>query len=234
MSQTTAEFAKRLNAALSACPAAPAERYGRASWLARELAKSGVIVSLNTTYKWTVGAARPRADRMAALSRLLGADEVWLTLGREPGSAHGPGSANGHAPVDAHGAGSAVLIAAGLLETLGARVLFGSPREGEPHLTASILGEEIDFVVGSPIARTAEGWTFALPATPGTRPLGVLTKDGRTSLLDLKDAARPASGGVLIAAIRMTSPGMYEDAVEGKTIVPVADAGDLIGRRSAD
>ncbi len=76
MSPATAEFAERLNAALPACPAAPAERHGRASGLTRELAKWGVDVSLTTTYKWTVGAARPRADRMATPSRLRGADEL--------------------------------------------------------------------------------------------------------------------------------------------------------------
>lgn len=78
-------IASRLRQACDEHLDAPAYNHGRQTWVRAQLAdRFGVPVSSETVSKWFTGAARPRPDKINALSRLLEVDEAWLALGISP------------------------------------------------------------------------------------------------------------------------------------------------------
>lgn len=72
------KFRDRLDVACRQCPDCP-QGHGRQAWVRRKLNVSAEAVS-----KWFSGDSRPLPDKMKKLAELLGVDEAWLSLGREP------------------------------------------------------------------------------------------------------------------------------------------------------
>jgi transcriptional regulator with XRE-family HTH domain len=74
-------FRARLLEACERHSGCPDLHHGRQVWLRRELAKRGVIVSVETVRKWLAGESQPRETRAKALADVLEVDFGWLIVG---------------------------------------------------------------------------------------------------------------------------------------------------------
>lgn len=80
------EFAKRLALAADRSDSIPRVNGGRFSHIKRQMELHGHSISRETVRKWFGGEARPRADKMIALAKVLKVDEAWLAVGASPSS----------------------------------------------------------------------------------------------------------------------------------------------------
>lgn len=75
----TKQFADRLRRTCDTHDRSELREYGRQAFIARSL-----DVSEETVRKWFAGHMAPRPEKAKKLAKLLGVDEVWLVLGRDP------------------------------------------------------------------------------------------------------------------------------------------------------
>lgn len=74
-------FGERLHAAMDAHAQAPRERFGRLTWLMRELAKHDIKVTIEAVRRWAADESIPRPATVNAIAQILQTDVAWLTLG---------------------------------------------------------------------------------------------------------------------------------------------------------
>lgn len=75
-------FAERLATACDEHPMCPSLHKGRQVWLKQQLAREGLIVSVEGIRKWLAGESRPREDNAEKLAKVLGKDPDWLRTGK--------------------------------------------------------------------------------------------------------------------------------------------------------
>lgn len=214
---TTAEFACRLEVALEGHEHAPATPHGRQSWLRRALRdQAGREVSPNTVHKWCRGTARPRADAMRDLARVLNVDEIWLSMGRKPSAATTVTDENVAA------AKGAALLVAGLIEVSGGRVSFPAPGDAPVSLYANIGGSRIGIIAVAPQS-PGDNPVFIVPEPVADNVVvGVLTRKpangyvgtALVEILDLTDTPRENLGGFSLARLEGRKNHAYK--VEGR------------------
>jgi transcriptional regulator with XRE-family HTH domain len=75
-------FAQRFARACDANSRVPLLNHGRLTWLQRQLEdRFGIKASLETIRRWMSGEMKPRANKLAALAKVLEVDEAWLSIG---------------------------------------------------------------------------------------------------------------------------------------------------------
>lgn len=208
MSQTANEFAHRLAQALDSCPTAPEAQYGRLSWLQRELKKAtNTEVSVNTVHKWVNGMSLPRPDNIKAIARVLKVDEIWLALGRKPVA-----ETEGDRTHASQTSGAALLVA-GLIESGGGKVIFGSPGT-VPHLKANISGKDISVIAVAPQVANGKA-AFVIPEpvrdsrVVAIRQVAHVENDQCLCLqvVDLTDLPRQSLGGFSVLQLDIDAKG---------------------------
>ncbi len=211
MSDSTEEFAHRLNRAVEGHPNAPPTPHGRQSWVLDKLAKeTGLVVSANTMSKWFHGTARPRPDNVRKIARVLRVDEVWLTLGRKPADqmvSRMPGSER---------ARGAVLAIAGLIEMAGGRVTFPGKDLAPVDLQVNMDGDQFNAIVVI-LTEQAGKCSCILPEPVGaSRVLAVVTSKecGASSscinIYDLTDVERQSLGGYSVIELEKRNDGRFK------------------------
>lgn len=194
VSTKVSSIGSRIDQAMDLHPRAPQVKYGRLTWLQRELATLGVQVTVETVRKWTQDEVVPRTKKLTALAQALGVDEAWLSLGQSPG-----GSTT-TARADARGASGAVLAVAGALELAGLHVAILGNEDAD--LSAVIDGRvvRISVVLGKVADEVVE---FTLQGkTPEHSLVGVVvTGLGSTPLLHLKAEDFQGERGRMVAAL---------------------------------
>ncbi len=227
---TTAEFAYRLEVALEGHPHAPATPHGRQSWLRRTLRdQTGRDVSPNTVHKWCRGTARPRADAMRDLARVLNVDEVWLSMGVKPSAATTVSDENVAA------ARAATLLVAGLIESAGGRVTFPAPDDSVVSLYANVGDSSLGIVAVAPQS-PGDNPVFIVPEPAEDNVVvGVVMQSPANGyagtalieLLDLTDAPRENLGGFSLARLEGRKNHAYK--VDGRRglIRPLSHVSEL-------
>ena len=197
MSAVSNSIGARIDQAMDLNPRAPSVKYGRLTWLQRELANLGVEVTVETVRKWASNEVTPRAKKMTALAQVLGVDEAWLALGRSRDQTAKT------ARTDARGASGAVLAVAAALELEGLRVGFSGEDEGA-DLSAVIEGCMVRLSVV--LGREFEGDAiFELPGKmPEHKVIGVARVDGALGgaiLTELREEDFTVKQGRMVATI---------------------------------
>lgn len=214
--ETTKEFAHRLDIAISGCPRAPTESYGRLTWLMQDLkARTGLKVSVNAVHKWAHGMSRPREDTIRKIAQVLEVDDRWLSMGHMPDMAT-------TRPVEesAAQARGATLVAAGLIEMSGGRVAFA--KDGST-MQVNLAGKQFNLMALAPQSDTGPT-AFIIPEPVGdARVLGVVLLGKRgggvgVELLDLTLAKRQRMGGFSVV----------QAAENGGKFEPLRDLKELV------
>ena len=127
-------FADRLLKALEANPNAPPKYHGERVWLAEQMLKRGVPVSVETIRKWSSGRTMPTHDKVPLLADALGVDADWLLYGS---TVSGPAKKRMQHSVDAS---AATNLVAGIIQMNGGAVVFPAEGRGSEnvHLQAII------------------------------------------------------------------------------------------------
>lgn len=210
---TTKEFAARLVMAVDGHPLAPASPFGRQSWLREKLKNEAKTpVSANSVHKWMNGTARPREDKIRALARILGVDELWLSMGKSPASK----SVEAETQVQGK---AAVLLLAGLIEMNGGRVTFlGDEQPGDLH--ANIGNRQITIIVVTPDSRGTSQTVVVSEPVGNARIVAVCPAANNHTvgidLFDLTAAPRQSFGGYSIIQLERRKDGkMKAEGVRG-------------------
>ena len=151
------EFAARVEQACDTNPLVPPHNSGRLAWFQERLEKDhGVKTSRESVRKWLAGESRPRHKKMAALAKVLKADEAWLSLGKAP-------DLSGEDPkTRARGLEGVVYYVAGLFGLNGVAVAFTEGKSAKnAHFLCITEGRPYSFYVS--LGRHATNHRFTLP-----------------------------------------------------------------------
>lgn len=163
------DFAKRLNDAANSNPAIPALNMGRLTFIANELKRRDVEVSVETVRKWFVGETRPRQSRLSTLAAILRVDEMSLLTDHPERFSEEP-----KVTID----NPVLKLAAAMLELEGAHIAF--PQEGDDlarnkaiDMYAIVNGKMVSITVVES-EKDSDGVTFHVPAkASGNTVLGI-------------------------------------------------------------
>lgn len=227
---STKEFSHRLQQAVDGHPLAPENTFGRQSWLREKLEREGKLkVSPNTLHKWFNGTARPREDNIRTLARVLGVDDVWLSLGRRP--VMDDATVRSQA---AQATGAALLLA-GLFETRGNRVAFpeakdegvslfidiGTGRRAITVVTPQVKGDTISFVVPEPVR---DNCIVSVQTRKAPEPCPA---SACVDILDLTGCERQNFGGFSVIQGELRKDGRIQVPGQRQLVAPLGDLSDL-------
>lgn len=152
------EFAARLEQAFDTSPLIPPYNFGRLAYVQDRLKEQGIVTSRETVRKWLAGEARPRHTKLAALAKVLQADEAWLAFGKTPDTADVEPEAR------ARNLDGAVYYVAGLMGLNRASVAFTDPTDkkmSHTHFHAIVDGRHHSFYIA--LAKDSNGSRFVIP-----------------------------------------------------------------------
>lgn len=232
MAQTTAkEFSTRLQQAVDGHPLVPDGPHGRQAWLRDKLEREGKLdVSPNTIHKWWNGAARPREDNVRTIARVLGVDDVWLSMGRRPVM---DDTTLRHQAALATGA---TLLLAGLFETRGMRVTFPTSADEGVSLIVNSPTQRRRFTVVTPQVK-GDSVSFVVPEPVGDNCIvSVRTRVAQEScdatacveVLDLTASPRQNFGGFSVIQGEMRKGFKIKVAGQRSLLGPLDDLSRLI------
>ncbi|WP_165842827.1 helix-turn-helix domain-containing protein [Phenylobacterium deserti] len=176
-------FALRLQKACDRNAHVPAYNRGRQAWVRSQLVERfDTNVSVETVSKWFTGVARPRANKIGALAKLLNVDEAWLAEGapaeaapEEPSVASGP-------------LAGAVKVLGGFIQMSGG---YPAPQIADPapdqlHMVINGAHHAFQVVLGEPEGMDA--YRFAVPEGGADRVvIGVVPREPlRCDFLELR------------------------------------------------
>lgn len=175
------DFYRRFKKACDDNPNIPPYGHGRQVYLSAKLK-----VTQEAVRKWFTGEARPRAEKMRAISNLLEVDEAWLALGIEP-EMDRKEKREHHSKIE-----GGVHLLFGMFSLAGGHCAFPSERDSRASYVdfyVIIRGVQmaVHVCVGREISRGQ--WEFVVPEEhQEVVCIGVIPQTGmKFHLIDLKD-----------------------------------------------